>query len=82
MQWEFKDWIIRDDGSWEEEEGWCKMPEDLSQRLEDAYTVGAGDITVHYGYWLSYDFDFRTMSQRRYHGNHLERERSIRRTLR
>ena len=59
---------------------WQNMDRATSDLLEVAFQERPdGDITIHWGEWLSYDYNFRDMWQQRYDGSRTGRDRNIRR---
>ena len=61
-------------------ESWQNMDRATSDLLEAAFQERPdGEITIHWGEWLSYDYNFRDMWQQRYDGSRTGRDRNIRR---
>ena len=59
---------------------WQNMGRATSDLLEAAFQERPdGEITIHWGEWLSYDYNFRDMWQQRYDGSRTGRDRNIRR---
>ena len=62
---------------------WQNMDRATSDLLEIAFQERPdGEITIHWGEWLSYDYNFRDMWQQRYDGSRAGRDRNIRRSER
>ena len=61
-------------------EVWLDMDRATSDLLEVAFQERPyGEITLHWGESLSYDYNFRDMWQQRYDGSRTGRDRNIRR---
>ena len=62
---------------------WQNMDRATSDLLEAAFRERPdGEITIHWGESLSYDYNFRDMWQQRYDGSRTGRDRHIRRSER
>ena len=59
---------------------WAEMDFETQDLLEDTFQWNpAGERTVHYGNYLSYDFNLKEMYQARYEGCRATRFQNIRR---
>ena len=64
-------------------ESWQNMDRATSDLLEVAFQERPdGEISIHWGEWLSYDYKFRDMWQQRYDGSRTGRDKNIRRSER
>ena len=62
---------------------WQNMDRATSDLLEAAFQERPdGEITIHRGEWLSYDYKFRDMWQQCYDGSRTGRDKNIRRSER